>query len=287
MRLTDLKAKYIILFILFFVSGTIFAQKNIVLLSTNDTHSRIEPLPATDNTYPDKGGAVRRAAYIDKERKENKNVLVFDAGDFVQGTPYFNMFGGRVETKVMNLIGYDAGTLGNHEFDDGLDTLKRIVSELNFPIVICNYDFSNTVLKGLVKPYIILKKDGLKIGVLGVGADPDGLVQKEKYEGMIFNPIIESVNKYAKILKEQERCDLIICLSHIGYTVHVDGDIVDPVLAEQSRYVDIIIGGHSHTFMEKPDVRKNLDGKDILIFQTGKNGVYVDKIDVKLDKVKK
>lgn len=269
-----------LLFTLLSAGLMVNAQKQIVILGTNDTHSRIEPIPDNDKNYGGMGGVVAREAFIEEIRKQNPNVLLFDAGDFVQGTPYFNLFHGRVEAQAMNLMKYDAGTLGNHEFDYGLDTLKMIINKLDFPILNCNYDFSKTVLKNDVRPYIILNKFGLKIGVLGVGVDPEGLVQKNKYEGMEFKPAISSVNFYAKILKESKKCDLIICLSHIGYNDDVK-------LAEQSKNVDIIIGGHSHTYMEKPDMRKNLDGKDVMIFQTGKSGAYVNKIEVELDKIKK
>ncbi|NDW08139.1 bifunctional UDP-sugar hydrolase/5'-nucleotidase [Dysgonomonas sp. 520] len=273
---------FALLFLLTVLTGTISAQKNIVIIHTNDTHSRIEPMPKTDKEYPDKGGVIRRADYIGQIRKENSKALLLDAGDFVQGTPYFNLFKGRVEAQAMSLLKYDAGTLGNHEFDYGLDTLKRIIQGLSFPIVNCNYDFSNTVLRGLVKPYITMKRDGVKIGIIGVGIDPEGLIEKNKYEGMVFNPIISSANKYSQILKEKEKCDLIICLSHIGYDTKEVNDIR---LAQETEYIDIIIGGHSHTYMEKPDIRKNLSGKDVMIFQQGKNGSYIGRIDVVLDKI--
>lgn len=275
-----MKLRNILLFSLLFIGLMVNAQKKIVILGTNDTHSRIEPIPENDKSYGGMGGVVAREAFIEEIRKQNNNVLLFDAGDFVQGTPYFNLFHGRVEAQAMNLMKYDAGTLGNHEFDYGLDTLKMIVKKLNFPILNCNYDFSNTVLKDDIKPYIILKRFGLKIGVLGVGVDPEGLVQKNKYEGMEFKPAISSVNFYAKILKDSKKCDLVVCLSHLGYNDDIK-------LAEQSKNVDIIIGGHSHTYMEKPDMRTNLDGKEVLIFQTGKSGAYVNKIEVELDKIKK
>ncbi len=275
-----MKLRNILLFSLLFVGLMVNAQKKIVILGTNDTHSRIEPIPENDKSYGGMGGVVAREAFIEGVRNQNKNVLLFDAGDFVQGTPYFNLFHGRVEAQAMNLMKYDAGTLGNHEFDYGLDTLKMIVKKLNFPILNCNYDFSKTVLKDDIKPYVILKRFGLKIGVLGVGVDPEGLVQKNKYEGMEFKPAISSVNFYAKILKDSKKCDLVVCLSHLGYNDDIK-------LAEQSKNVDIIIGGHSHTYMEKPDMRTNLDGKEVLIFQTGKSGAYVNKIEVELDKIKK
>lgn len=275
-----MKLRNILLFSFLFIGLMVGAQKKIVILGTNDTHSRIEPIPENDRNYGGMGGVVAREAFIDGIRKQNQNVLLFDAGDFVQGTPYFNLFHGRVEAQAMNLMKYDAGTLGNHEFDYGLDTLKMIVKKLNFPILNCNYDFSETVLKDDIKPYVILKRFGLKIGVLGVGVDPEGLIQKNKYEGMLFKPAISSVNFYAKILKDSKKCDLVVCLSHLGYNDDIK-------LAEQSKNVDIIIGGHSHTYMEKPDMRKNLDGKEVLIFQTGKSGAYVNKIEVELDKIKK
>lgn len=260
--------------------ATLSAQKNITILATNDTHSRIEPLSETDKNYPGMGGVEARSAFVNKIRKEYPNVLLFDAGDLVQGTPYFNLFHGRVEAQVMNLMKYDAGTIGNHEFDYGIDTLKMIIDKVNFPIISCNYDFSNTPIGDKVKPYVVLKRFGIKIGILGVGADPNGLVQKSSYEGMIFKPVNSSVNHYSEILKNKEKCDLIICLSHIGYPLDIE-------LAKQSKYIDIIIGGHSHTFMEEPDIRKNAEDKDVMIFQTGKNGVYINKFDVKLDKKKK
>ncbi len=269
--------------ILLFAIAILQAQttKHLVILHTNDTHSRIEPLPLSDAHSPNTAGVVRRAAYFDQVRSENKDVLVFDAGDFVQGTPYFNLFKGEVEVGAMNLMKYDAGTLGNHEFDYGLNVLAEIVKRAKYPIVNCNYDFSNTPLKGLIQPYVILKKDGMKIGVIGVGVDPEGLILRENYKGMVFNPVINSVNKYAEILKNKEKCDLIICLSHVGFTS--TGDAAnDPMLAKNSKYVDIIIGGHSHTYMEKPLVVKNLEGKDVLIYQMGKNATFVGRIDVDL-----
>lgn len=275
-----IKPKNIFLITFLSLGLTALAQKNIVILGTNDTHSRIEALPHSDQKYAKMGGVEARYSFINEVRKQNKNVLLFDAGDFVQGTPYFNLFHGRVEAQAMNLMKYDAATLGNHEFDYGLDTLKMVIDHLKFPIVNCNYDFSNTVLNGKIKPYIIMKKAGLKIGVIGVGVDPEGLIQKSRYQGMIFKPVNSTVNFYAKILKEEKKCDLIVCLSHIGYKD-------DITLAEQSRYIDIIIGGHSHTYMEKPDIRKNAEGKDILIFQTGKNGAFINKFEVQLDKMKK
>ena len=277
--------RYLIFVAILSLSAGVYSQtKKLVIVHTNDTHSRIEPLPASDK-YPNWGGVVNRKAVIDSIRAVEKNVLLIDAGDFVQGTPYFNVFKGKVETETMNLMKYDIGTLGNHEFDYGLDTLKRIIESLNHPIVCCNYDFSNTPLKGLVKPYKIIKKDGLKIGVLGVGVDPKGLIQQTNYSGMLFKPVISSANMYAKILRQKEKCDLVICISHIGFTSS-EGAPNDIMLAEQSKDIDLIIGGHSHTYMEQPEIRKNMDGKDVMIFQLGRNGAYIGKIDIELEMIK-
>jgi len=257
-----------------------FGQKKIVILHTNDTHSRIEPLPATDKRYPNRGGVVNRKAIIDSIRNVEKSVLLVDIGDFVQGTPYFNLFHGQVETGAMNMMNYDVGTLGNHEFDYGLDTLQKIINYLNYPIINCNYDFTNTLLNGLVQPYLILNKDGIKIGLIGVGCDPDGLIQKDKYEGMLFKPINETANYYADFLKKKEKCDVIICLTHIGFDY-------DKRLASSSQNIDLIIGGHSHTYLEAPVRVKNSNDKDVIIYQVGKNGVFIGKTEIYLDKIKK
>ncbi len=262
------------------LSLNVSAQKKLVILHTNDTHSHLEPLPMSDKYNPGQGGVVNRKAIIDSVRNLEQNVLLIDAGDFVQGTPYFNMFKGRAEVDAMNLMKYDVTVIGNHEFDYGLDTMKMIFEKLDFPILCCNYDFSQTVLKDMVKPYIILNRFGLKIGIIGVGVDPEGLVQKDKYVGMTFSPIVETVNLYAESLKKQEKCDLIICVSHIGYTD-------DKLLAAKSEYLDIIIGGHSHTFMKQPDMIKNILGKEVLVYQTGRYGVNVGKIEVELEKANK
>jgi 5'-nucleotidase len=252
-----------------------FPQKKIVILHTNDTHSRIEPLPETDKSAPGKGGVERRASFIDATRKENKNVLLLDAGDFLQGTPYFNLFKGEVEVKAMNLMKYDAATLGNHEFDYGLKTLAEVIRRANFPIVTSNYDFSQTELAKLVKPYVILKRDGLKIGVIALGVRPQGLIASGNYEGMVFLDPAKTANELAEQLRQQ--CDMVICLSHLGYEQ-------DLKLAGATRHIDLIIGGHSHTYMKEPQIRQNLDGKDVMIYQTNGRGVFTGRIDVQFNK---
>lgn len=277
-----MKKKYLsLLFIIFISFGTsVFGQKSIVILHTNDTHSRIEPIPEIDNFAGNKGGVVRRIRYIEEVRKENKNVLLLDAGDFLQGTPYFNLFKGDVETEAMNLMRYDAATLGNHEFDYGMEVLEKVIRQVKFPIICSNYDFSETPIGKLIKPYHILKKDGIKIGIIGVGVHPKGLIAADNYKGMRFLPPAEIANSLATKLKTVDKCDMVICLSHLGYTG-------DKKLAAQTRNIDIIIGGHSHTNMKAPDMLKNIDNKEVLVFQTAGRGIYVGRIDVQLDKVKK
>ena len=273
--------KYFFLLILtVFMCGTVaFGQKSIVILHTNDTHSRIEPVPESDRIAGNKGGVVRRMNYIEQVRKENKNVLLFDAGDFLQGTPYFNLFKGEVETEAMNMMRYDAVTLGNHEFDYGLEILEKVVRRAKFPIISSNYDFSGTPLNNLIKPYLIFKKDGVKIGVIAINIQPKGLIASGNYDGMKFLQPERVANELALKLKTTDRCDMVICLSHLGYTA-------DKRLVEQTRNIDIVIGGHSHTNMKTPDMLKNIDNKDVMVFQTAGRGIYVGRIDVELEKVK-
>lgn len=251
--------------------------QNLILLHTNDTHSRIEPVPETDKYNPNLGGVVRRAAFVDKMRSENENVLLFDAGDFLQGTPYFNMFKGLVEVEAMNILKYDAVTLGNHEFDYGMDVLVNLVKKAEFPIVSTNYDFSDTEIADIIKPFHIIMKNGVKIGIVGANIDPKGLVASTHYEGVKFLSPIETLNKTAEMLRNELGCDMVVCLSHMGIKDELE-------LAEKTRNIDIIIGGHSHTFMSEPSFRNNLDGKEVLVFQTNGRGVYVGRIDVELSK---
>lgn len=268
-------------FAIFLMCGfTVFSQKQLVILHTNDTHSRIEPLPATDKTAPGKGGVVRRATFIDSVRNADKNILLLDAGDFLQGTPYFNLFKGKVEVEAMNLMKYDVATLGNHEFDYGLEVLANVVKKAKFPIICSNYDFSGTPMEGLTKPYVIFHKNGVRIGIIGVCMQPKGLISSENYKGMKYFAPEKIVNELALKLRGEKKCDLVICLTHIGY----DEDIE---LAKKTRQVDIFIGGHSHTYMKEPKFVKDMDDKNVMIHQTNGRGVYVGKIDVDFEKMKK
>jgi len=260
-------------------------EKSLVILHFNDTHSRIEPLPRNDARNPDKGGVIRQETYIQDVRKDTKNVFVFHSGDLVQGTPYFNLFGGEVEIAVANLMKMDASCLGNHEFDNGLDFLAKMIRMAKFPFITTNFDFTGTHLEGLTKKYLILKRGGLKIGIIGLTINPEGLVAKKNFEGVKYLDPVESANQTADFLKKEKKCDLVICLSHLGYYPAEDhlGDIT---LAKKSRNIDIILGGHSHTFLQQSDRQRNLDGKEVIIQQTGAYGINVGRVDVVMEKEK-
>ncbi len=257
-----------------------YKTKRLTVLHTNDVHSHIDPFPADHSRNPNKGGVARRAALIQKIRSENEHVLVLDAGDIFQGTPYFNYYGGELEFKLMTMMGYDLATLGNHDFDNGIDGFYAQLPHANFEFVSANYDFKNTILDGIVKPYKIFKKGGLKIGIFGLGIELNGLVDKKLYKETVYNNPIEIANDLTKKLKETEKCDLIICLSHLGFKYKTEPDKVsDIILAQKTRNIDLIIGGHTHTFLDKPVIETNLDGKEVLINQVGCFGLNVGKID--------
>ncbi|MDD2243718.1 MAG: metallophosphatase [Dysgonamonadaceae bacterium] len=268
---------YLFIFIFLTFTSALFAQKNIVILHTNDSHSRIEPVPATDNSAPNMGGVVRRASFVDQVRLDNKNVLLFDSGDFLQGTPYFNLFKGKVEIEAMNMMKYDAATIGNHEFDYGLDELEKVIRKANFPFISSNYVFTGTQLDGLIKPYIIINKDGVKIGVIAVNIQPQGLIAEQLYKGIKYLSPYKIASDLATDLKLNKKCDIVICLSHLG----IGNDLK---LAQESRNIDIILGGHSHTFMKEPEFVENIEGKKVMIQQTNGRGVYVGMINVVLEK---
>lgn len=248
--------------------------KQLVILQTSDTHSRIEPIAVNAaDRYVGMGGTVRRATFIKEARKINPNLLLFDCGDISQGTPYYNLFQGEVEVKMMNLMGYDAMTIGNHEFDFGLENMARLFRMANFPVVCSNYDVTGTVLEGLVKPYTTFYRNGLKIGVFGLAPKMEGLVQADKCEGVVYNDPIEAAQKMADLLKNEEGCDVVICLSHLGY--QLKNAPCDEELAQKTNHIDAILGGHTHTFMKEPAVYLNKDGRNVSVMHTGKNGIYV------------
>ena len=250
--------------------------KRITILHTNDMHSRIEPF--SSGSFKGIGGMAQRSSIINEIRKKEKNVLLFDAGDIFQGTPYFNFYGGELEFKLMSQMKYDAATLGNHDFDNGLDGLKKQLKHASFPFVCANYDFSRTILKNSFSPYKIFLRDGVKVGVFGIGVELNGLVPKELYkETKYLDPLIEA-NKISDKLKNKMGCDLIVCLSHLGL-MYNSNKVSDLVIAQKSKHIDLIIGGHTHSFLEKPILETNLDGKKVIINQVGWGGINIGKID--------
>lgn len=254
--------------------------KKITILHTNDTHSHIDPFPADHPKNPNMGGAARRAAIIESIRKEEKNVLLLDAGDIFQGTPYFNYYGGELEFKLMSMMQYDVATMGNHDFDNGIDGFYAQLPHAKFDFVSANYDFKNTVLNDIVKPYKIIFKDGIKIGIFGLGVQLDGLVDKKLYKETVYNNPIEVAQDMTRILKEEKKCDLVICLSHLGFKYKDEPEKPsDIVLVQKTKNIDLIIGGHTHTFLDKPIIEKNSEGKEVLINQVGCFGVNLGRID--------
>jgi 5'-nucleotidase len=262
--------------------------KKITILHTNDVHSYIDPFPKDHPRNPNMGGVARRAALIENIRKENPNVVLLDAGDIFQGTPYFNYYGGELEFKLMSMMKYDVATMGNHDFDNGIDGFLAQLPHAKFEFVSSNYDFKNTVLDGFVKPYTIVKVDGIKVGIFGLGVELDGLVDKKNYKETVYNNPIEVATDMAHQLRHEQKCDLVICLSHLGFKYKEDPNkICDIILAQKTKDIDLIIGGHSHTFLDKPVIEKNSDGKEVLINQVGCYGLNLGRIDFYLTSDKK
>lgn len=252
--------------------------KKLTILHTNDVHSRIEPFPMDGSRNQGLGGVARRAALLKKIRAAEPNVLLLDAGDIFQGTPYFNLYGGELEIKLMSEMGYDAATMGNHDFDNGLDGFYKQLPHASFPILVSNYDFSGTVLHQSVLPYKIFRKGGLKIGVFGIGIELDGLVGAKNYGDTIYLPPVQKANEISAMLKNEQQCDLVICLSHLGYK-YSDNKVSDQTLAAENEHIDLIIGGHTHTFMDRPQDVKNKAGKITTINQVGFAGINLGRID--------
>lgn len=271
---------FILLALLIALGG--YAQKKVTILHSNDVHSRIEPInkDAADTLSTGKGGFIRIVNCAQEMRKKDPDLLLFDSGDFSQGTPFYNLFKGEVEIKLMNAAGYTAGTIGNHEFDFGLENMARLFRMADFPIVCANYDFTGTVLEGLVKPYIIIKRKGIKIGVFGLGTRLEGMVQASNCEGVTYLEPYETANRIAKLLKKKKKCDLVICLSHLGFQSSDKNPVSDTILAGKTSNIDIILGGHSHTLLQKVEVVNNLEGKNVYINQVGKSGIYLGELEI-------
>ncbi len=257
------------------------AKNKLTILHTNDTHSNIDPFPDNHAKYPGKGGVARRYEMIQKIRSEEDNVLLLDAGDIFQGTPYFNKFGGILEMKLMTKLGYDVATMGNHDFDGGMDGFVKAQEFADFPFVCSNYEFGNTPIDGHTEDFKIIKKGGMKIGVFGVGVELKGLVPDNKYGETVYLDPIEVANDRAIQLKKKG-CDLIICLSHLGYEYDTN-KISDRVLAQKTSGIHLIIGGHTHTFLEKPTEELNANGEMVLINQVGWAGIQLGRIDFEFD----
>ena len=259
--------------------------KELDILHTSDTHSRIEPVdPQSADKLAGLGGVVRRLGFIKQFRREHPAMLLFDCGDFSQGTPYYNFFRGELEVEMMNLMGYDAMTIGNHEFDFGLENMARLYRMARFPVVCANYDVAGTVLEGLVKPYVVLEREGLRIGVFGLSPRLEGLVQASRCEGVVYKDPVAAAQVVVDTLRGAERCDVVICLSHLGL-LGVDSEVPgDEVLLSATRGIDLLLGGHTHTFLEQPAWLPDADGKQVPVMHTGKNGAYVGQLKMQLEK---
>lgn len=257
----------------------------LTILHTNDTHSRLEPFPMDGGRNQGLGGVATRAELITRIRQEEEHVLLLDAGDIFQGTPYFNIYKGEPEIKAMTAMGYDACTIGNHDFDAGLENLAtQLTRHASFPMLVSNYDFSNTPMENKSAPYKIFKKGKLKIGVLGVGIEMRGLVPDNLYGATKYLDPVQKANEVSERLKKQEGCDLVICLSHLGNQYKGSTKVSDEVLARESEHIDLVIGGHTHTFLDQPIVYKNKKGDDVIVNQVGFAGIILGRLDFEFTK---
>jgi 5'-nucleotidase len=254
--------------------------KKLTILYTNDQHSRIEPFPSNDPKYPNQGGFARRAALIKKIRSEEKSILLLDAGDIFQGTPYFNYYSGELEYKLMSQMGYDAVTLGNHDFDLGIDNIVKQMPHASFNFVCANYDFKDTALNGKIRPYKIFLRDGIKIGVFGLGIELAGLVDRKNYGDIQYADPIAIAQRTTTLLKKDEKCDYVLCLSHLGYDYPDGKKVCDTGLSSKTSDIDLIIGGHTHTFLEQPRVIANSAGREMHVTQVGWAGIWLGRIDI-------
>lgn len=279
-----LRKTVVLYMLLLFTAMGAYAQKHLEVLHTNDTHSCIMPLNPNlaDTAVAGRGGFLRRVAMIKEERAKNPDLLLIDSGDFSQGSPFYTMFKGDVEVGLMNLMGYDAVTIGNHEFDFGLENMARIFKMAKFPVVCANYDFTGTCVEGLVKPYVIIKRNGLKIGLFGLSPQLEGLVDLSKCKGVTYLDPVEVGNRVAAELKHDKKCDVVICVSHLGW-LRPD-EMGDQKLLASSKDIDLVLGGHSHSYFKDLRYVNNANGKAVPVDQNGKNAMYVGKLTLSFDK---
>ena len=279
-----LRKTVVLYMLLLFTAVGAYAQKHLEVLHTNDTHSCIMPLNPNlaDTAVAGRGGFLRRVAMIKEERAKNPDLLLIDSGDFSQGSPFYTMFKGDVEVGLMNLMGYDAVTIGNHEFDFGLENMARIFKMAKFPVVCANYDFTGTCVDGLVKPYVIIKRNGLKIGLFGLSPQLEGLVDLSKCKGVTYLDPVEVGNRVAAELKHDKKCDVVICVSHLGW-LRPD-EMGDQKLLASSKDIDLVLGGHSHSYFKDLRYVNNAEGKAVPVDQNGKNAMYVGKLTLSFDK---
>lgn len=269
------------IFVLFFVACGKSGERVVTILHTNDTHSQVEPLEEGKRDAFC-GGYALRMGVIEQEREVNPDLILLDAGDFSQGTPYYNFYHGRIEVDALNSMGYDAVTLGNHEFDYGVDTLAEVLKNASFSVVCANYNVQGTALEGIVKPYIILRRSGVKIGVFGLGVNPHGLILQKNFAPIQYLDPVSVAQDMATTLKEDHRCNLVICLSHLGTDIRtLQQEVSDIQLAQVTRDIDIIVGGHTHKILTNYYV-ENLDGDSVLLAQMGKSGARIGKIEVEM-----
>ncbi|MGN1262612.1 MAG: bifunctional metallophosphatase/5'-nucleotidase [Prevotella sp.] len=267
------------------MAGTAAAQqRQLVVLHSNDTHSTVMPLNVNlnDTMKAGRAGFLRRVAMVNEERKADPDLLLFDSGDFSQGSPYYSLYKGEVEVKLMNMMKYDAATIGNHEFDFGLDNMARIFRMADFPIVCANYDFTGTPVEGLVKPYVVLKRKGLRIGVFGVSPQLDGLVSKGCYGDTRYADPMEAARKVIDILKNKEHCDVVICLSHLGWDLKPETD--DETLIKSTTDIDLVLGGHTHSYFENLEYVDDASGKAVAVDQNGKHGIFIGRMVLTVEK---
>ena len=265
-------------------SAALWAQKKqLVILHTNDTHSCIMPLNEhlADTALAGRGGYLRRVAFLEEQRRKNPDLLLFDSGDFSQGSPYYTLYKGDVEVGLMNMMGYDASTIGNHEFDFGLENMARLFRMAKFPILCSNYDFTGTPVEGTVRRWTIIRRNGVKIGVFALDPKMEGLVDTAKCKGVKYLDPVEVANEMGTFLKKKKKCDVVICISHLGWDSRGTND---HVMISGSRNIDLVLGGHSHTYMKELGYVENLDGKRVPDDQNGKHGIWIGRLVLDLEK---